>query len=127
MKCASLLPFLKDNGNVLIDMTGNLQSSLARAAHHHLDVGVELEAWPLQLAPTSPTIIGFVMGDALTVTQLKARDFKPVNIARFHPGGALGRLLSRVEDALALMEARAIISLLVHDGDLLWVYSRSKL
>ena len=96
-----LIPFLKDNGNVLIAMTGNSKSTLARAAHHHLDVGVEQEACPLQLAPTSSTTAALAMGDALAVTLMKARDFKPENFARFHPGGSLGRrLLSRVENEM---------------------------
>ncbi len=96
-----LIPFLKDNGNVLIAMTGNPQSTLARASHHHLDVGVDQEACPLQLAPTSSTTATLAMGDALAVTLMKARDFKPENFARFHPGGSLGRrLLSRVENEM---------------------------
>jgi arabinose-5-phosphate isomerase len=96
-----LIPFLKDNGNVLIAMTGNPKSTLAQAANYHLDVGVEQEACPLQLAPTSSTTATLAMGDALAVTLMKARDFKPENFARFHPGGSLGRrLLSRVENEM---------------------------
>jgi arabinose-5-phosphate isomerase len=96
-----LIPFLKDNGNVLIAMTGNPKSTLAQAADSHLNVGVEKEACPLQLAPTASTTAALVMGDALAVTLMKARDFKPENFARFHPGGSLGRrLLSRVEDEM---------------------------
>tara|TARA_Y100001968_G_scaffold252541_1_gene238027 strand:- start:3023 stop:3973 length:951 start_codon:yes stop_codon:yes gene_type:complete len=93
-----LLPFLKDNGNFLVAITGNPSSTLARAADCHLNVGVKEEACPLQLAPTSSTTTTLAMGDALAVTLMKARDFKPENFARFHPGGSLGRrLLSRVE------------------------------
>ncbi|MEY8251769.1 MAG: KpsF/GutQ family sugar-phosphate isomerase, partial [Colwellia sp.] len=96
-----LIPFLKDNGNLLIAMTGNANSTLARAADFHLDVGVEKEACPLQLAPTASTTATLAMGDALAVTLMKARDFKPENFARFHPGGSLGRrLLSRVENEM---------------------------
>lgn len=96
-----LIPFLKDNGNVLIAMTGNPNSTLAQAANYHLDVGVEQEACPLQLAPTASTTATLAMGDALAVTLMKARDFKPENFARFHPGGSLGRrLLSRVENEM---------------------------
>jgi arabinose-5-phosphate isomerase len=96
-----LIPFLKDNGNVLIAMTGNPKSTLAQAANYHLDVSVEQEACPLQLAPTSSTTATLAMGDALAVTLMKARDFKPENFARFHPGGSLGRrLLSRVENEM---------------------------
>ena len=108
-----LIPFLKDNGNILISMTGNPKSTLAQTSDFHLNVGVEKEACPLQLAPTSSTTAALAMGDALAVTLMQARDFKPENFARFHPGGSLGRrLLSRVEnemvtDNLPLLDASA--------------------
>jgi arabinose-5-phosphate isomerase len=108
-----LIPFLKDNGNTLISMTGNPESTLAQASDFHLNVGVEKEACPLQLAPTASTTAALAMGDALAVTLMKARDFKPENFARFHPGGSLGRrLLSRVEnemvtDNMPLLDANA--------------------
>ena len=86
-----LIPFLRSNGNYLIALTGNALSTLAKAAHSHLDVGVQEEACPLQLAPTSSTTATLAMGDALAVTLMKARDFKPENFARLHPGGSLGR------------------------------------
>jgi len=93
-----LLPFLKDNGNFLVAITGNPGSSLARAADCHLDVAVGQEACPLQLAPTSSTTATLAMGDALAVALMEARGFKPEHFARFHPGGSLGRrLLRRVE------------------------------
>lgn len=93
-----LLPFLKDNGNFLVAITGRSGSTLALAADCHLDIGVEQEACPLQLAPTSSTTATLAMGDALAVTLMEARGFQPENFARFHPGGSLGRrLLSRVE------------------------------
>ncbi|RXS43548.1 KpsF/GutQ family sugar-phosphate isomerase [Idiomarina sp. 29L] len=94
-----LIPFLKDNGNTLICMTGNPSSTLAQNADCHLDIGVQEEACPLQLAPTSSTTATLVMGDALAIALMEARQFKPENFARFHPGGSLGRkLLSRVID-----------------------------
>lgn len=96
-----LLPFLKDNGNCLIAITGNPYSSLALAADCHLNVFVEKEACPLQLAPTSSTTATLAMGDALAVTLMEARSFKPEHFARFHPGGSLGRrLLSFVDDEM---------------------------
>lgn len=98
-----LIPFLKDNGNVLIAMSGNSKSTLAQAGNFHLNVGVEREACPLQLAPTASTTAALAMGDALAVTLMKARNFKPENFARFHPGGSLGRrLLSRVENEMVV-------------------------
>lgn len=96
-----LIPFLKDNGNYLVAFTGNSTSTLAKAAHSHLDIGVPEEACPLKLAPTSSTTATLAMGDALAVTLMKARDFRPESFARFHPGGSLGRrLLSKVEDEM---------------------------
>ena len=93
-----LLSFLQDNGNILVAITGNPDSTLARAADCHLDVSVRQEACPLQLAPTSSTTATLAMGDALAVSLMESREFKPEHFARFHPGGSLGRrLLSRVE------------------------------
>lgn len=96
-----LVPFLRDNKNTLIAMTGNPQSSLAKAAHFHLNIAVHQEACPLQLAPTSSTTATAAMGDALAVTLMEARGFAPEEFARFHPGGSLGRrLLRRVSDEM---------------------------
>lgn len=96
-----LLPFLKDNGNYLIGLTGKQDSTLAGAADAVLNVAVDQEACPLQLAPTSSTTATLAMGDALAVTLMKARDFQPEEFARFHPGGNLGRrLLSFVKDEM---------------------------
>ncbi|MCA2016118.1 SIS domain-containing protein, partial [Vibrio tritonius] len=85
-----LLPFLRDNGNYVIAITGKPNSTLATAAHCHLNIAVPKEACPYQLAPTSSTTATLVMGDALTITLMEQRDFKPENFARFHPGGSLG-------------------------------------
>lgn len=96
-----LIPFLKDNGNCIIAMTGNVQSTLATHAHIHLAISVPQEACPLQLAPTSSTTATLVMGDALAVSLMHARNFQPEEFARFHPGGNLGRkLLTRVHHVM---------------------------
>ena len=96
-----LLPFLRDNGNFIIAITGRENSTLAVNSHCHLDIAVPKEACPLQLAPTSSTTATLVMGDALTVALMDVRGFQPENFARFHPGGSLGRrLLSKVQDAM---------------------------
>lgn len=96
-----LIPFLRDNGNFLIAMTGNPSSTLGKAAHAHLNIGVREEACPFQLAPTASTTASMAMGDALAITLMKARNFQPENFARFHPGGSLGRrLLNRVEQEM---------------------------
>jgi arabinose-5-phosphate isomerase len=96
-----LIPFLKDNKNILISMTGNSESTLAISSDFHLNISVEKEACPLQLAPTASTTATLAMGDALAVALMKVKDFQPENFARFHPGGSLGRrLLSRVENEM---------------------------
>lgn len=96
-----LIPFLKDNGNLLIAMTGKPTSTLATHADCHLDISVSQEACPLQLAPTSSTTATLVMGDALAVCLMSARHFQPEEFARFHPGGDLGRkLLTRVRHVM---------------------------
>lgn len=96
-----LIPFLKDNGNCLIAMTGNPASTLATHADLHLNIAVPQEACPLKLAPTSSTTATLVMGDALAVALMRARAFQPEDFARFHPGGNLGRkLLTRVRHVM---------------------------
>lgn len=97
-----LIPFLSDNGNFIIAMTGCTESTLAKSSHCHLDISVPKEACSLQLAPTSSTTATLVMGDALTVALMEERHFEPESFARFHPGGALGkRLLGRVKDEMS--------------------------
>jgi arabinose-5-phosphate isomerase len=89
----TILPLLKRLGVPLIAMTGNKNSTLAVRADVHLDVSVALEACPLELAPTSSTTAALVMGDALAIALLEAREFTVEDFARSHPGGALGRRL----------------------------------
>ena len=97
----TLLPLIKRMGITLISMTGNPDSPLARAADVNLNVRVEHEACPLNLAPTSSTTAALVMGDALAVALLEARGFTAEDFAFSHPGGALGRrLLLKVEDVM---------------------------
>ncbi len=97
----TLLPLLKRLAVPLISMTGNPQSALAQSADTHLHVGVDQEACPLGLAPTSSTTAALVMGDALAVALLEARGFSAEDFAFSHPGGTLGRkLLLKVEDIM---------------------------
>lgn len=96
-----LIPSIKKIGARIIAMTGNKNSLLGQAADLVLDIGIEKEACPMDLAPTSSTTATLVMGDALTVSLIKKRNFKPENFALYHPGGALGRrLLTRVKDLM---------------------------
>lgn len=102
----TLLPLLKRMGTRLVAMTGNPESTLARAADAHLDAGVETEACPLDLAPTSSTTAALVMGDALAIALLEARGFTAEDFAFSHPGGSLGRkLLLKVSDLMRTGEA----------------------
>lgn len=102
----TLLPLLKRIGSSLIAMTGNAQSTLAKAADAHLDTGVETEACPLDLAPTSSTTTALVMGDALAIALLEARGFTAEDFAFSHPGGTLGKkLLLKVEDVMQTGDA----------------------
>lgn len=97
----TLLPLIKRLGLTLISMTGNPDSTLARAANVNLDTQVEQEACPLNLAPTSSTTVTLVLGDALAIALLEARGFTPEDFAFSHPGGALGRrLLLKVEHVM---------------------------
>lgn len=97
----TLLPLIKRLGIQLISLTGNPQSPLAKAAEVNLNVHVEHEACPLNLAPTSSTTAALVMGDALAVALLEARGFTAEDFAFSHPGGALGRrLLLKVENVM---------------------------
>ncbi|MBB3212724.1 arabinose-5-phosphate isomerase [Herbaspirillum sp. Sphag1AN] len=97
----AIAPIIKRMGAYLIAMTGNDDSSLARLASIHLNVGVAQEACTLNLAPTASTTATLAMGDALAVSLLDARGFKEEDFARSHPGGALGRrLLTHVRDVM---------------------------
>ena len=96
-----LLPVLKRQGNALVAMTGRPDSTLAREAEVHLDVGVPAEACPLDLAPTASTTAALALGDALAVALLEARGFTADDFARSHPAGALGRrLLLHITDVM---------------------------
>jgi arabinose-5-phosphate isomerase len=102
----TIVPVIKRDGMPMIAMTGNGTSSLARHADVHLDVHVEKEACPLNLAPTSSTAAMLALGDALAIACLDARGFSPEDFARSHPGGALGRrLLTRVADIMRVGES----------------------
>jgi arabinose-5-phosphate isomerase len=97
----TLVPLIKRLGIGLISLTGNPESTLAKAAEVHLSARVEQEACPLNLAPTSSTTAALVMGDALAVALLEARGFTAEDFAFSHPGGALGRrLLLKVEQLM---------------------------
>jgi len=96
-----LMPFLKAQNNTIISMSGNPDSTLAQNSNHHLNISVEQEACPLHLAPTSSTTATLVMGDALAVALMQAKQFQEAHFAKFHPGGTLGRrLLTTAKDVM---------------------------
>ena len=96
-----LLPSLKSFGNPCIAMVGNTQSTLAKHCDCVLDISVDRETCPNNLAPTTSTTMTTAMGDAVAVALMECRDFQPQDFARFHPGGSLGRkLLTRVKDLM---------------------------
>jgi arabinose-5-phosphate isomerase len=89
----NILPSLRRIGAKIIAMVGNANSTLAKNADVVLDVGVEKEACPLGLAPTSSTTAALAYGDAIALTLLQKRNFTASQFAVFHPGGSLGRKL----------------------------------
>lgn len=106
----TVLSIAKRMGIPLIAVTGNPQSQLAVNADLHLDVHVEHEACPLNLAPTASTTATLALGDAIAVACLEARGFSSEDFARSHPGGALGRrLLTLVRDVMRSGDALPIV------------------
>ena len=92
-----IVPFVHENNNLLISVTGNAESALAKNSDIHLDTKVEREECVLHLAPTSSTTAQLALGDALACAVMKMRNFTSQDFARLHPGGSLGRrLLMRV-------------------------------
>lgn len=97
----TILPLVKRMGAKLISLTGKPGSTLAKAANVHLNVAVDEEACPLNLAPTASTTATLAMGDALAVALLESRGFTADDFARSHPSGSLGkRLLLLVSDVM---------------------------
>jgi len=106
----TILPLIKRMEVKLIAFTGNMNSTLAKQADVVINVGVDKEACPLNLAPTSSTTATLVMGDALAVALLESRGFTEEDFARSHPGGALGkRLLLFVKDIMHSGEAVPLV------------------
>ena len=111
----------------IIGMSGNPQSLLAKYSTCHLNVSVEKEACPLNLAPTSSTTAALVMGDALAVALMEKRNFQPQDFAQFHPGGELGkRLLTTAQDVM-MTEHLPILSSDMHLGEAIILVSKGKL
>ena len=111
----------------IIGMSGNSDSLLAKYSTIHLNVHVEKEACPLNLAPTSSTTAQLVLGDALAVALMELRNFKPRDFAQFHPGGELGkRLLTTAQDVMRSNDL-PIIPKEMHLGEAIILVSKGKL
>jgi arabinose-5-phosphate isomerase len=96
-----LVPLIKNYGNKIIAITGNVDSFLGKNSDFPLNTYVEKEACPNNLAPTTSTTAQLVMGDALAVCLQDLRGFSTKDFAKYHPGGALGkRLYLRVSDLI---------------------------
>lgn len=105
-----ILPHVRRQPVTLIAMTGKEGSTLARESDIFLNVNVEREACPLNLAPTSSTTAMLVLGDALAMVLLEARGFKREDFAQLHPGGSLGHaLLTRARDIMRVGDALATV------------------
>src|SRR5438128_11119454 len=95
----------------IIAICGDADSTLAKNAHVFLDVNIEQEACPLNLAPTSSTTVMLALGESLAMVLLEARGFNKEDFAKFHPAGLIGRsLLMRVHLIMRPLESMAIVS-----------------
>lgn len=102
---SSILPHVKRFDIPLIGMTKDKNSTLGRYSDLVIDVVVEKEACPLNIAPTSSTTLTLALGDALAVCLMKAKNFKKSDFASFHPGGALGKqLFVKVSDLMRVKD-----------------------
>ena len=95
-----LLPYMRSVAVPSIALVGVVNSTLGRFADVAIDVSVEREACPLNLAPTTSALASLAMGDALALSLMRLRGFSSEDFARFHPGGSLGRRFMRVVDVM---------------------------
>lgn len=106
-----ILPILKRIGTKIISMVGETNAILAKEADVVLDVSVKEEACPFDLAPTSSTTATLVMGDALAISLLKAKNFSAEEFAFYHPGGNLGkRLTLKVDEIMTKGESVPVVN-----------------
>jgi arabinose-5-phosphate isomerase len=119
-----LTQLIKNFGNTLIGMVGNVQSYLALHSNIVLNTFVEKEACPNNIAPTTSTTAQMVLGDALAICLMEANDFKQGDFAKYHPGGALGKkMYLRVNELIKMHEAPAVLDTaknivgIITDGD----------
>jgi len=111
----------------IIGMSGNPKSLLAKYSPSHINVKVEKEACPLNLAPTSSTTAALAMGDALAICLMELRNFKPRDFAQFHPGGELGKRLLTTAGDVMIDEELPIVPATMHLGEAIIKVSAGKL
>lgn len=122
-----VLETLKRIGAPLIVLTGALRSTLAQAADVALDCSVSEEACPMNLVPTASTTAALAMGDALAMTVLVEKGFKPEDFASLHPAGKLGKRLMRVAQVMHSGEALPVVQLHATMRDVIYEMSRKGL
>jgi arabinose-5-phosphate isomerase len=122
-----VLETLKRIGAPLVAMTGDMKSTLAKAANVALDCRVSEEACPMNLVPTASTTAALAMGDALAMAVLVEKGFKPEDFANLHPGGKLGKRLMRVEQLMHGGDALPVVQLHTGMRDVIYEMSRKGL
>ena len=122
-----LVELLKRLAVPLVVITGNADSPLARHADAHLQVAIDKEACPLDLAPTASTTATLAMGDALAMALLEAKGFTPEDFARLHPGGQLGKRLLKVSQLMHTGEDLPAVGAATPMRDAIYEMSRKKL
>lgn len=122
-----VLETLKRMGAPLIAITGGLSSTLAQAADVALDCSVSEEACPMNLVPTASTTAALALGDALAMTVLVEKGFRPEDFANLHPGGKLGKKLMRVEQLMSAGDALPVVQLHTSMRDVIYEMSRKGL
>lgn len=123
----SLAPLLKQFGNPLVAMVGNIHSELAKMANFVLDTTVDKEACPNNLAPTTSTTAQMIMGDALAIALLQMRNFSGTDFSKFHPGGALGKKLYLKAGEIALKNNKPKVSPNEHWNEVIITMTENRL
>lgn len=121
------IPILQERQVPIIGMSGNPHSLLAQYSDIHLNICVEHEACPLNLAPTSSTTATLAMGDALACALMVARKFKATDFAQFHPGGTLGKRLLTKASEVMLSDSLPIVPPTMRLGEAVIHVSRGRL
>jgi arabinose-5-phosphate isomerase len=107
----ALVPSFRSRKVTLIAITGNLKSRLAQNSHWVIDASVAQEACPYNLAPTTSSTLALAIGDAIAISLMKLRNFKPEDFALNHPGGVLGKRLNlQVVDLMIPLEKTAVLN-----------------